>query len=162
MFKLMLSLSIVGMSLFASPVQSFDAMEETSYIETTNESAEKETKNKTPDIKSLKETIHPDLSQDEIIERFGKPDEVLTDAMYDLPLWRYDFKLDKEYSNKLGYDSVDFDALKSNKLQYIVMVSFDQEEEKIRNVSIYYLDDKNQIHNYRQFADGYVKDTVIE
>ncbi|MEC1156067.1 hypothetical protein AB1L05_02905 [Cytobacillus horneckiae] len=158
MFKLIFSVSFLTLGLISMPLHFSDASGETSYTEPTIEAAVEEEK---VTIDSIKEKIHPNLSTEEITDTFGDPDQRLTDSMYNLPTWRYDIKINEDYESKTGTDSVDFQALKDKELQAIIFFSFD-DNENIRNISVYYLNKDGKVQEYRQFADGFEKNTVIE
>ncbi|WP_080845853.1 hypothetical protein [Cytobacillus gottheilii] len=113
-----------------------------------------------PDIDTLKEMADPKRTKDELASIFGEPTEVLRGAMDNNLLWRYDFKNNEDYEFTHDFDAVDVDALKADDLKYIVYIGFQHDEQSVNDIAIYYIDQDGKFHEYREYADGYVKDLV--
>ncbi|MGD6942017.1 hypothetical protein ACQCT6_08270 [Cytobacillus gottheilii] len=175
MKKTVLSICILSGSLFFSPVQLSEAHVQSTSSNTENiqnnvHAAETKVLSKTsssslklnahPDIKTLKEMSNPTHSKDEIISTFGEPADVLRGAMDNNLLWRYDYKNDENYVFTHDLDAIDVDALKSGELEYVIYISFEQDEQTVNSIAIYYIDQDGKFHEYREYADGYVKDLV--
>ncbi|MDM5207967.1 hypothetical protein [Cytobacillus kochii] len=158
MFKFILSLSVLTFVLFLNltavpngePVAAKDTTVEN---ETTQEQANI--------ISTLKDKLHSDLTEQDVIDQFGQPDQKMKDDMYGLPSFRYDFKHDEHYSLDADYQLVDMDALKNKQLEAIIYFDFD-DEKNIRSAALYYVNDEQKIEEYRIFADGTEKKMEIE
>lgn len=182
MKKTILSICILSGSLFFSPLQLSE-----SYVQTSQSGKQAEVHSETandienviasetkvlatsssitadsthPDIEILKKMSDPAHSMTDLIAAFGEPTDVLRGAMDNNLLWRYDFKNNDNYVFKHELDAVDTDALKSNDLEYILYISFESDEQTIDNIAIYYIDKDGKMHEYREYADGSVKDLV--
>lgn len=158
MFKFILSLSVLPFVLFLNltavpsgePVAAKDTIIEN---KTSQES--------TNSVSTLKEKLHSNLTEQDVIDQFGQPDQKMKDDMYGLPSFRYDFKQDEHYALDADYQLVDMEALKNNQLEAIIYFDFDHNK-NIRSAALYYVNDEEKIEEYRIFADGTEKKLVIE
>lgn len=158
MFKFMLSLSIFTFVLFASsaPVthgESVAAKDSTLEQATTQEANTL--------VTQLKEKLHSDMTEENVLAQFGEPDQKLADDMYGLPSYRYDYKEDNSYSLQADYQLVDIEALKDNRLEAIIYFDFD-DNQNVRSAAVYYINAEEEVVEYRVFADGTEKNMVIE
>lgn len=110
----------------------------------------------------LAELLYIFMEQSEIIQILGADYVEGTSMMTNEKTWRYDLCSVETYENDRNDDIVDLEALANDQIKYIVFLNFSGPNEALSHISIYYKDNQGQLHEYMQFADGTIKNIIID
>lgn len=118
------------------------------------------TDRKVNSVDDIKQHLKMDMTQDQVIELLGTKYTEVTNAMEGNMMWRYDLGAKPDYSYQGEMDSVDMEGLINKSLAIQLFIDW-SEDQVVNHYSFLYLKD-GQIHEYRVFHDGYVKESVVQ
>ncbi|MBA4538357.1 hypothetical protein H1Z61_14745 [Bacillus aquiflavi] len=110
------------------------------------------------DIQKLANHSHYSYTKEQLLQEFGHNYTELIGAKHNNTLWRFHIGAVEDYKYELEYDTVDREALLSDRVKYFITFHFAADGESIAYISGYYKDVYGVVHEYGVFQDGSMKD----
>lgn len=111
-------------------------------------------------ISELKDTVRNIRTKTDINSYLGKNYQEIRGEMYNNIVWRYDMSPETNYQYKGEYDRLDIEGLQNGLVNYIVFISFGEEESTIVSKSIYYCDNSGNVREVK-YMDNTERENII-
>ena len=108
----------------------------------------------------IKEQITKIKNKEDTKTIMGNNYKEVIGEMYNNSVWRYDICPKSGYQNEFDYDIVDMEGLVAGEVNQIVFISFAEDGETIISKSMFYLDNKRNIHAVK-FINDRIQDEIV-